>query len=207
MWWFPCCGHSTCLNGSLRGITMQSYLIMHNETTRICQINLLLLLHSLAVASRARLSETTQKWFETSCYAFGGRSRRFAKRNVNKVIIFFTVGSIVIILVASYSFRYVYNRVTLCRRVASDPWRQPPVVAPLHPALSLASRLMQLLVASFAYPLSVSSLLCLGIPLLLAPFILPGRASRHLPSLLLSPGAQSSLMQPLAPLTPVSIPV
>ena len=46
------------------------------------------------------------------------------------------------------------------------------VAAPLHPALSLAYRLMLLMVASLEYPTSVSSHLCLGIPLLLAPFIL-----------------------------------
>ena len=44
-------------------------------------------------ASQTRLSETEPKWFvfEASCYAFGGRIRRFAKVNVNKVNIFFTV--------------------------------------------------------------------------------------------------------------------
>ena len=40
-------------------------------------------MHLLAAASRPRLSETELKWFmfETSCYAFGGRIRRFAKLN------------------------------------------------------------------------------------------------------------------------------
>ena len=44
-------------------------------------------MHSLAAASQPRLSETEPKWFvfEISCYAFGGRIRRFAKVNVNKV--------------------------------------------------------------------------------------------------------------------------
>ena len=44
-------------------------------------------MYSLAAASRSRLSETVPMWFmfETSCYAFGGRIRRFAKLNVNKV--------------------------------------------------------------------------------------------------------------------------
>ena len=47
----------------------------------------LLAMHSLADVSRPRLSETEPKWFvfETSCYAFGGRIRRFATVNVNKV--------------------------------------------------------------------------------------------------------------------------
>ena len=63
--------------------------------------------------------------------------------------------------------------VTLCRRVASDPWRQPYVVAPLHPALSLASLLVLLMVALLECPLSVASHLCIGLPLLLATFILP----------------------------------
>ena len=40
--------------------------------------------------SQPRLSETEPRWFvfETSCYAFGGRIRRFTKLNVNKVNIF-----------------------------------------------------------------------------------------------------------------------
>ena len=44
-------------------------------------------MHSLASASRPRLSETEPKLFvfETSCYALGGRIRHFAKVNVNKV--------------------------------------------------------------------------------------------------------------------------
>ena len=77
------------------------------------------------------------------------------------------------------------------------------VAAPLHPALSLESSLMLLMVGPLEYPLCVSSHFCLGIPLLLAPFILSSITS--LPSLLLLPRAQSSLMQPLAPLTPVSV--
>ena len=56
------------------------------EIHQLCQ----LATHSLAAASRPRLSETEPKWFmfETSCYAYGGRIRRFAKLNVNKVKIF-----------------------------------------------------------------------------------------------------------------------
>ena len=47
-------------------------------------------MHSLMPASRPRLPETDPKWFvfETSCYPFGGRIRRFAKLNVNRVNIF-----------------------------------------------------------------------------------------------------------------------
>ena len=47
----------------------------------------ILAMHSLAASSRPRLSETAPKWFmfETSCYAFGGRIRRFAELNLNKV--------------------------------------------------------------------------------------------------------------------------
>ena len=55
------------------------------------------------------------------------------------------------------------------------------VVAPLHPALSLASRLMLLIVAPLAYPLRVSTHLCLGLPLFLAPFILPSITSSSIP--------------------------
>ena len=49
-----------------------------------------LAMHSLVATSRSRLSETEPKWFmfETSCYGVGGRIRRFAKLNVNKVNIF-----------------------------------------------------------------------------------------------------------------------
>ena len=52
-----------------------------------------LAMHSLTAASRPRLSETEPKWFvfETSCYAFGGRIRRFAKLNVNKVKNFYCI--------------------------------------------------------------------------------------------------------------------
>ena len=47
----------------------------------------ILAMHWLAAASLPRLSETEPKCFvfETSCYAFGGRIRRFAKVNVNYV--------------------------------------------------------------------------------------------------------------------------
>ena len=55
------------------------------------------------------------------------------------------------------------------------------VAAPLHPALSLASLLMLLMVASLEYHLSVSSHLCIGLPLLLAPFILPSITSSSIP--------------------------
>ena len=55
------------------------------------------------------------------------------------------------------------------------------VAAPLHPALSLAYRLMLLMVAPLGYPMSVSSHLCLGLPLLLAPFILPSITSSSMP--------------------------
>ena len=55
------------------------------------------------------------------------------------------------------------------------------VAAPLHPALSLAYRLMLLMVAPLEYPMSVSSHLCLGLPLLLAPFILPSITSSSIP--------------------------
>ena len=55
------------------------------------------------------------------------------------------------------------------------------VAAPLHPALSLAYRLMVLMVPPLEYPMSVSSHLCLGLPLLLAPFILPSIASSSIP--------------------------
>ena len=55
------------------------------------------------------------------------------------------------------------------------------VVAPLHPALSLASRLMLLTVAPIAYPLRVSTHICLVLPLFLVPFILPSITSSHIP--------------------------
>ena len=47
-------------------------------------------MHSPAASNRHRLSETEPSWFvfETSCYAFGGVIRRFAKVNVNKVKVF-----------------------------------------------------------------------------------------------------------------------
>ena len=55
------------------------------------------------------------------------------------------------------------------------------VAAPLHPALSLAYRLMLLMVAPLEYPMSVSIHLCLGLPRLLAPFILPSITSSSIP--------------------------
>ena len=44
-------------------------------------------MHSLTAARRPRMSETAPQWFmfETSCYAFGGRNRRFAKLIMSKV--------------------------------------------------------------------------------------------------------------------------
>ena len=58
-------------------------------------------MHSLAATNLPRLSETELKWFmfETACYAFGGRIRRFAKVKVTKgssiiVIIFTSVHSV-----------------------------------------------------------------------------------------------------------------
>ena len=65
--------------------------------------------------------------------------------------------------------------------VESQPTLATAVVAPLHPALSLPSRLMLLMVAPFAYSLSVSSHLCLGVPLFLDPFILPSITSSSIP--------------------------
>ena len=55
------------------------------------------------------------------------------------------------------------------------------VVAPLHPALSLAYRLMSLMVAPLAYPLRVSTHICLGLLLFLVPFILPSITSSSIP--------------------------
>ena len=55
------------------------------------------------------------------------------------------------------------------------------VAAPLHPALSLAYRLMVLIVAPLEYPMSVSNHLCLGLPLLLAQFMLPSITSSSIP--------------------------
>ena len=60
------------------------------------------------------------------------------------------------------------------------------VVAPLHPALSLASRRMLLMVAPFEYPSSVSTHICLGLPLFLDPFILPSITSSSIPPALIT---------------------
>ena len=51
-----------------------------------------------------RLSEMEPKWFvcEMSCYAFGGRIRRFAKVNANKVNMLYCI---VLIIVPICSFR------------------------------------------------------------------------------------------------------
>ena len=67
--------------------------------------------------------------------------------------------------------------------VPSSPIRPLATVAraPVHPALSLASRIMLLMVAPLEYHLSVSSHLCLGLPLLLVPFILPSITSYSIP--------------------------
>ena len=70
-----------------------------------------------------------------------------------------------------------YNRHTVLPYLVPSSRIRPmatAVAAPLHPALSLASHLMLLMVATFEYgmPLSVSSHLFLCLPLLLAPFIL-----------------------------------
>ena len=75
------------------------------------------------------------------------------------------------------------------------------VAAPLHPALSLAYRLMLLMVAPLEYPMSVSIHLCIGLPLLLAPFILPSVTSSSIPPALTQwrivgsrgPGARNSV--------------
>ena len=52
-----------------------------------------LAMHSLAAVSWPRMSETEPEWFvfDTSCYAFGGRTRRFAKVNVIKGNIFYCI--------------------------------------------------------------------------------------------------------------------
>ena len=55
------------------------------------------------------------------------------------------------------------------------------VTAPLHPALSLASLLMLLTMAPLEYLLSVSSHLCLGLPLFHDPLILPSIMSSYIP--------------------------
>ena len=54
-------------------------------------------MHLLVAASRPRMSKTELKWFmlETSNYAFGRRIRHFAKLNVNKVNLFFTLSYLV----------------------------------------------------------------------------------------------------------------
>ena len=66
-----------------------------------------------AVASRPRLLETEPKWFvlETSCYPFGGRIRRFANVNVNKVSICFTYSSCMLFL-SMYTFIVLIIRVS-----------------------------------------------------------------------------------------------
>ena len=104
-------------------------------------------------------------------------------------------------------FCYISTAQSPCHLAPSSHIRPlaTAAAASLHQALSLASRLMLLVLAPFAYPLSVSSHLCRGLPLFLAPFFLPSITSSSI--LLLSPRVQSSVMQPLSPLTPVSIPV
>ena len=96
----------------------------------------------------------------------------------------------------NYHAHYVYTRIDVmlmqcnpltnlspCHLVPSSRIRPlaTAVVAPLHPALSLASRLILLMVALLEYPLSVSSHLCIGLPLFLAPFILPSITSSSIP--------------------------
>ena len=70
---------------------------------------------------------------------------------------------------------------TLCRRVASDSLRQPwqLLSIPFYPWRTYC--LMLLMVAPLEYPMSVSSHLCLRLPLLLAPFILPSITSSSIP--------------------------
>ena len=70
-------------------------------------------MHSLAAASRPRLSETEPNWFvfETSFYAFGGRIRRLAKVNVNKLNIFY---GMVLIQLLSCSFRCLLSLYWQC---------------------------------------------------------------------------------------------
>ena len=89
---------------------------------------------------------------------------------------------------------HLHTKITLPCPVPSSRIRplSTAVAAPLHPALSLAYRLMLLMVTPLEYPLSVSSHIYLGLPLLLAPFILPRITSSSI-SLLLSSRAKSSL--------------
>ena len=97
--------------------------------------------------------------------------------------------------------------ITLCYLVPSSRIRlmATAVAAPLHPALSLAYRLMLLLwLRSSTTGVCPAIFVYVFLSFSLHSF---SRASRHLPSLLLTPSAQISLMQPLAHLTPVSIPV
>ena len=75
---------------------------------------MIMVLYSLAAASRSRLSETDPKWFvfETSCYAFGGRIHRFVKVKANKVNMFYCivliVGSCIFRCTLSIHRQYVY---------------------------------------------------------------------------------------------------
>ena len=82
-----------------------------------------------------------------------------------------------------YIYIYIHIYISPCHLVPSSRIRllATAVAAPLHPALSLAYRLMVLMVAPLEYPMSVSSHLCLGLPLLLAPFILPSITSSSIP--------------------------
>ena len=98
---------------------------------------------------------------------------------------------------------YVFSG-SLCRRVASYSWRQP------WQLLSIPLYLWRLVSCCWWLLRSSTPWVCPAIFVLaFLSFSLRSfsRASRHLTSLLLSPRAQPSLMQPLAPLTPVSIPV
>ena len=58
----------------------------------------MLAMHSLAAANRLRLPEMEAKSFvfETSFYVFGGRIRRFAKVNLNKVNILYCIVLIIV---------------------------------------------------------------------------------------------------------------
>ena len=87
---------------AIAGNTRELYHCLFIQMTRL---NLKILsMHLLAVASRPRLSKIEPKWFifDTSCYAFGGRVRRVAKLNVNKLNFFYCI---VFILVTSSSIR------------------------------------------------------------------------------------------------------
>ena len=68
-------------------------------------------MHSLAAASRARMSETEPKWFmfETSSYAFRRRIRRFATLNVNRVNIFVTISYLFLLQIVPLDIHFHYT--------------------------------------------------------------------------------------------------